>query len=68
MGDVGSWYVQVVGAVGCALLEAEISRVVECRSICNSVEVEVGVGSLVAYGSNERSLLRLNRVLVLRTE
>ena len=30
---------------------------------CESVVVEVGVGSLVAYRSSERGLLRLNRVL-----
>ena len=51
-----------------AISVAEISRVVECRSVCNSTVVEVGAGSLVAYGSSERSLLRLNRVLALRTE
>ena len=68
MGDIGSWYVRVVGAVGWSLSGAEISRVVEYRSVCNSAVVEVGAGSLVAYGSSERSLLRLNRVLVLRTE
>ena len=68
MGDVGSCYVRVIGAVRWSLLEAKISRVVECRSVCNSVVVEVGVGSLVAYRSSERSLLRFNCVLVLRTE
>ena len=68
MGDVGSWYVRVVGAVGWSLLEAEISRVVECRSVCSSVVVEVGAGSLVAYWSSERGLLRLNRGLVMQTE
>ncbi len=40
----------------------------KCRSVCNSVVVEVGAGSLVAYRSSERGLLRLNRVLVLRTK
>ena len=68
MNDVSSWYVRVVGVVGRSLLGAEINRVVECRSVYNSVVVEVGAGSLVAYRSSERGLLRLNRVLVLRTE
>ena len=68
MDDVGCWYVRVVGVVGGSLLEAEISRVVQCRSVCNSVVVKVSAGSLVVYRSGERGLLRLNRVLVLWTE